>query len=98
MPINKKYPEEKGTAVPGTPGPELNAADVRKARAPKGSAAASIEASMKAGEGPAKMAAPYDGNVLGKVDWSTVGRPSSPSANMQSRNRRTYQRVFEKDK
>jgi hypothetical protein len=74
-----------------------NAADVRKAMAPRGSAAERFEASMKAGEGPAKMAAPYDGNTIYRTDWEKIGRPQSPSANMQGRNRRTYKRVFEKD-
>ena len=105
MPVGKGYPTEKGDTKPGVgAGPVSNAADVRKAGAPKGSVAERIEASMKAGEGPAQMAAPYDGNTIWRPDFSTpegrreMARPQSPSASSHSRNRRGHKRFFDEVK
>jgi hypothetical protein len=94
MPRGMRYAAEPSGAKPGQPGLEGNAADIRKAKAPKGSAAEKIEANMKAGERSLPTPGP---NTISKVDWDRASRPSSPHANMQSRNRRTYDRVFEKD-
>jgi hypothetical protein len=95
MPKAMGYKTETVGAKPaeGT-GPLGVAADIRKAKAPKGSAAERIEANMKAGERSLPTPGP---NTISKFDWEKGSRPSSPHANMQSRNRRTYNRVFEKD-
>jgi hypothetical protein len=94
MPRGMRYGAEPSGAQPGQPGLESNAADVRKAKAPAGSAAKKIEANMRAGERSLPTPEP---NTISKFDWEKGSRPSSPHANMQSRNRRTYNRVFEKD-
>jgi hypothetical protein len=48
--LGTRYAPEPSGATPGKPGPGGNAADIRKAKAPPGSAAALIEKNMKAGE------------------------------------------------
>ena len=50
---------------------------------------------MRAGERSLPTPGP---NTVAKVPIDNVGRPQSPNANMQSRNRRTYKRVFEGQK
>ena len=89
MPKGTGYKTEAVGAQPGEgSGPRGNAADIRRARAPKGSAAEHIESHMKAGEKSLEVAGP---NSI--VKHTT--KPTSPSANQQSRNRSTYKRFFD---
>jgi len=82
MPKGMQYGTEPSGAQPGQgAGPVSNAADVRKAKAPRGSAAEKIEANMNAGNAPRSIAP----NTISKVVWGKVGSPSSNSANKQSR-------------
>jgi len=89
MPKNISYPTEKAGAKPGEGASSRgNAADIRRAKAPKGSYAEHVENSMKAGESSLPTVAP---NSI--VKHTT--KPMSPSANQQSRNRSTYKRFFD---
>jgi len=82
MPKGMEYDTESLGAKPGQgAGPGGNSADIRKAKAPKGSAAEKIEANMNAGNAPRSIAP----NTISKVVWGKVGSPNSPSANKQSR-------------
>ena len=92
MPKGMRYGAEPSGATPGKPGLEGNAADIRKAKAPAGSAAKKIEENMRAGERSLPTPEP---NTISKVDWDKAGRPSSPSANQQSRNRRGHKKFFD---
>jgi hypothetical protein len=90
MPKSMGYKTEDVGAEKGEgAGPLGNAADVRRAKAPKGSAAEHIENSMKAGE--RSLEVPGPNSIVKHKTW-----PTSPHADMQSRTRSKYKRIFEK--
>lgn len=66
---------------------------------PKPGTAKKVDTSSSAPKAPNTT----ENNTIWRSDFSTaqgrqnMARPQSPSANSQSRNRRTYNRVFEKD-